>query len=68
METIEEMIKELPLELQQEVYDFTRFLLVKKIHPMQKKLQMTWAGGLRDFREQYTSVELQKKALEWWGH
>jgi Protein of unknown function (DUF2281) len=56
METIEEMIKELPLELQREVYDFTRFLLVKKIHPIHKKLQMTWAGGLRDFREQYTSV------------
>ena len=32
-----------------------------------KKLRQTWAGALRDYREQYTSLELQKKALEWRG-
>ncbi len=67
MKNIEEMIKELPPELQEEVIDFTEFLLEKKVHPKQKKLRMTWAGGLKEFRHQFTSLDLQKKALEWWG-
>ena len=29
------------------------------------KLQQYWAGGLRRFRGKYTSIELQKKSLEW---
>lgn len=37
-----------------------------KVRPKQKKLRMDWAGGLREFRDKYTSLELQKKALEWW--
>jgi hypothetical protein len=67
MKTTEELIKELPPELQQEVRDFAQFLLDKKARPKQKKLRMTWAGGLREFRDKFTSLELQKKALEWWG-
>ena len=67
MKTIEEKIRELPPELQQEAEDFVDFLLETKVHRKQKKLRMTWAGALREFRDQYTSLELQKKALEWWG-
>lgn len=67
MKTIEEKIKELPPELQQEVEDFVEFLLKTKVRRKQKKLRMTWAGALREFRDQFTSLELQKKALEWWG-
>lgn len=67
MKNIDEMIKELPPEFQQEVRDFAEFLLEKKLHPKQKKLRMTWAGGLKEFRNQFTSLELPKKALEWWG-
>jgi hypothetical protein len=29
------------------------------------KLRQNWAGALREYREQYTSLDLQKKALEW---
>jgi hypothetical protein len=67
MKKIEELVKELPPELQQEVYDFAQFLLETKVRPKQKKLRMSWAGALREFRDQFTSLELQKKALEWWG-
>ena|GEM_PF-371353 len=68
LETLEEMIKELSPELKQEVYDFTQFLLTKNVPRKHKKMQLKWAGGLREFREQYTSLELQKKSLEWWGN
>lgn len=31
-----------------------------------KFLRLDWAGGLADLKEQYTSLELQKQALEGW--
>jgi len=67
MPSIEEVMKQLPPQLQQEVLDFAQYLLDTKVRRKQKKLRMTWAGALREFRDQFTSLELQKKALEWWG-
>ncbi len=32
-----------------------------------KKLSQNWANALEDCREEYTALELQKKALEWRG-
>jgi hypothetical protein len=66
-ERIGEMVKELPPELQQEVEDFVRFLLEKRTRKPKGKFKFDWAGALEDLRDQYTSVELQHKALEWWG-
>jgi len=60
---LEELFRELPPEFQQEVYYFTKFLLETKVHPKQKKLQLSWAGGLREFRDRFTALELQKKTL-----
>lgn len=67
MKNLEERIKELPPELHREVIDFVEFLLEKRVRQGGKKLSQDWAGALKDFRGQYTSVELQKKALEWRG-
>jgi len=67
MKRLEEMISKLPPELHQEVLDFVEFLQEKRMRRKQQKLRMTWAGALREFRDQFTSLELQKKALEWWG-
>lgn len=67
MKTLEEMVGELPPDLRQEVRDFVEFLQEKKARRKQKKLRLSWAGGLKELRDQYTSVELQHKALEWWG-
>jgi mRNA-degrading endonuclease RelE of RelBE toxin-antitoxin system len=67
MEKVEEMVKELPPELQQEVGDFVQFLIEREKRKVGKKLRQDWAGALRDYRDQYTSLELQKKGLEWRG-
>jgi hypothetical protein len=67
MKNLEERIKALPPELHQEVMDFVDFLLEKRGRRPGKKLRQDWAGALKDYREQYTSLELQKKALEWRG-
>ena len=67
MQTLQELIAQLPPELQEEVRDFAEFLLEKRVKKTGRKLRQDWAGALRDYRDQYTSLELQKKALEWRG-
>jgi hypothetical protein len=64
---LEDMVKKLPLELQEEVRDFVEFLLEKRVRKPRGKLTLGWRGALRDLRDKYTSVELQQKALRWWG-
>ena len=67
LKRIEKMIEELPPELQKEVEDFINSLKEERARKAGKILRQDWAGALRDYRNQYTSLELQKKALEWRG-
>lgn len=67
MTRLEELIKNLPPDLHREAEDFSEFLLAKQSRKPQVPLKLEWRGALRDFRERYTSVELQHKAQEWWG-
>ena len=62
-----EMVKELPPEIEEEVRDFVEFLLERRIRKPGKRLRQDWAGALKDYRSEYTSLELQKRALEWRG-
>jgi hypothetical protein len=67
LDEIIETARELPEELQTEVRDFARFLRENRVsRPRRRKLRMDWAGGLKDLRDKYTSVELQHKILDWW--
>jgi hypothetical protein len=65
--SLDELVKELPPEFKEEVRDFVEFLLEKRGRKTGRKLRQHWAGALKDDRDQYTSLELQKKALEWRG-
>jgi hypothetical protein len=60
---IEIYIEKLPPELQQEEYDFAQFLFLTKVKPKQKRLRLSWAGGLSEFLDKFTSLDLQKKPL-----
>jgi hypothetical protein len=64
---LEELVQELPPDIQAEVRDFIEFLLVKRARTPATKLHQDWAGALRGVREQYSSLELQRKALDWRG-
>jgi len=66
-QTIDDLVKVLPPELQRAVEDFIRFLLAKHARKPGVTLRQDWAGALREFRDQYTALELQRKALEWRG-
>ncbi len=63
--TLPDIIKDLPPAEQKAVRDFAEFLATKHQQKAIKKLRQNWVGILRDYREQYTSLDLQKKALEW---
>ncbi|MFW6118268.1 MAG: DUF2281 domain-containing protein [Chloroflexota bacterium] len=67
MSTLKELLEQLPPDLQEEAKDFVEFLLQKRGARQKGELKLQWRGVLRDLRDQYTSVELQHKALEWWG-
>jgi hypothetical protein len=66
----EDIIKELPEDLRKELEDFAQFLWEKKFKQgfKRKKLSLTWVGGLKEYRDKFTSLDLQKKALEWWDN
>ncbi len=62
-----ELVQQLPPQIQAEVRDYVEFLLAKHQQKLGGKLRQDWAGVLRNYRDQYTSLELQQKALDWRG-
>ena len=64
---LEELVKELSPDAQAEVRDFAEFLLMKQKRGSGRPLRQDWAGALREQREQYTALDLQRKALDWRG-
>ena len=65
MKNLDQIIRELPPDLQKEVEDFVQFLKAKRLKHHRGKPSFSWAGALKDLRNQYTSVELQHKISEW---
>ena len=63
--TIIEKIRELPPELQEEVINFIDFLRTKQRSKRKKKPNLEWIGGLKTYSDQFTALELQKKASDW---
>jgi hypothetical protein len=60
---LEEMIQELPPHLKTEVQTFVEALLANSSQPKVRKLRQDWGGKLK--AAGYTSIELQKLAMEW---
>jgi hypothetical protein len=58
-------IKEMPPDIQQEIEDFADFILKKRNPVTESILRQEWAGALSDFKDRFSSLELQEKALEW---
>jgi len=66
MQNLAETINNLPADLQEKVFDYIEELKRSR-KKKKKKLSLKWAGGLREYKDKYTSVELQKKSLDWWS-
>ncbi len=67
MKKLEKEIQKLSPDLKQEVEDFVEFLLRKRARKKGKTLKQSWGGALKSYRGEFSSLELQKKALEWRG-
>jgi hypothetical protein len=63
--SLEALIRTLPDEFHQEVEDFVRFLLERRVKKPRTKPKFNWAGALKDLKEQYTSVQLQHQISGW---
>lgn len=63
-ERLQALVKELPPELHEDVINYVESILPKK-KAKNKYLRQDWAGALKGHYDGYTSVELQKKALDW---
>ncbi len=64
---LEQMIRELPPEVQRSVREFVEYLYTKYNTPKQGKPSFEWQGALEFLRDQYTSVELQHEMLKEWN-
>jgi len=64
---IELKLQELPLDLRREVLDYVDFLIQKYKNRKitRRKFKFDWEGGLSEIRDEFTSVDLQHKSLEW---
>ena len=67
--SLPELVQQLPLDAQEVVRDLVELLLARpkaEATPQSPRfLRQDWAGTLRTYRDQYTSVDLQHQALEW---
>jgi hypothetical protein len=65
---IQDKVQQLSPEKQTVALEFIDFLLQKQepsSPPERPGMKLDWAGGLKELRDQYTSVELQHQATQW---
>jgi hypothetical protein len=63
---ISKKIQELPAELENELLDYIEFLIRKYgSGKSDKAFSFNWENGLSILKDQFTSVDLQHKAMEW---
>ncbi len=65
MSNVDELLRELPPDIRQEVADFVEFLLAKRAKTARRSPTFSWAGALRDMGQSHTSVQLQHEITEW---
>jgi hypothetical protein len=53
--------------MEPELREHIEGLLKRERGGRKRRLRLDWAGGLRQFRDRYTSASLQKESLAWWA-
>jgi hypothetical protein len=63
---IENKFNVLPDDLKREVLDFIDFLMAKRRQEkILSQFDFTWEGGLTDFKDDFSSVDLQHRSMDW---
>jgi hypothetical protein len=61
-----ELFEELPIDARSQLERFAEKLRASRsLQQTKDDYSFDWAGGLKELRDQYTSVELQHKASDW---
>jgi hypothetical protein len=63
IKNIESKINQLTPGMIDELDKYLDYLINRKVIRKSKRLKQDWVGGLKDVK--MTSIELQKKALDW---
>ena len=66
MQSLFEQIEQLPPQLQQKVAIFVNSLAQQSKPKQGVKLTQNWAGAMKEYRDQYTSLELQQEIVNHW--
>jgi hypothetical protein len=66
VDAVEPTIKKMPPELQQQVLMYIETLSRSTGETHHGTMKFEWAGCCEDMKNEYTSVQLQKKILDWW--
>ena len=66
-DSILEKLRALPDAKQREVLELVASRVVRLTRDPENHLDQDWAGDLKGFRNTFTSLDLQEKALEWRG-
>lgn len=66
MQSLFEQIEQLPPQLQQKVAIFVNSLAQQSKPKQGIKLNQNWAGAMKKYRDQYTSLELQQETVNQW--
>ncbi len=59
-------IRNMPPDLQKDVIEYIHQLEQRSNRTHTQKFRFEWEGSLAHLKDQYTSVQLQHKVLDWW--
>lgn len=65
LKELKSKIEQLPPKAINDLGAYVDFLMQGNNRKVTGKLSQKWAGGLKNLKANFTSLELQKKALEW---
>lgn len=66
VDAVEPVIRKMPPDLQRQVLKYIERLSSRAQAKRRGTMKFAWAGCCADMKDKYTSVQLQKKILDWW--
>jgi hypothetical protein len=66
VDAVEPVLKKMPPDVQRRVLKYIEALSARALRKRHGTMKFSWAGACADMNKEYTSVQLQKKILDWW--
>jgi len=66
VDAVEPVLRKMPPDVQRKVLKYIEALSAQTHRKPPGTMKFAWAGACEDMNKDYTSVQLQKKILDWW--